>query len=365
MQAWLSWFPSVSLYAAYRLRAGRELFYKTAAKAVSCDRVVSTLACGAFVAGLVSIAWQPFSVAGPVLGLILVVAPFAWRAPRRHATLHGGIAIGLLATHQNLSWTTIGLVVANLVAAALLAIEQRLNRTRHFKSLYLGNTNIGSARLLRGHVEIAHLFLDTNLQWRANKVTATTKRVDRACRWLDNEARRYGVRVSFSHRQIEVADGQWAWELPNFENDYAGLQDFEMFLDRQLAASQWPEVEPVDNQPRWSRCLIVHVAGRTDERAFARPAFAGGGDRLTRVEYAIVAAGENAATIAHELLHLFGADDFYFDSRFRSGSYSGHIGKLLDSDNSHWLQRCVMFRTCVPLRELSVDDQTAQKIGWL
>ena len=160
MRAQISWYPLVSLRTVYRWSAGRELFYQTAAKAVAVDRIVSALALTALVAGVVCIATRPLTAAGPVWGLLLIVAPMAWRHARGRTLLYGCVAIGILATYRSLSAPLIGLVVANLLAAVLILIERRLHQQWMFKPLYLGNTNVGTARLLRGHVEIAHLFLE-------------------------------------------------------------------------------------------------------------------------------------------------------------------------------------------------------------
>ncbi len=365
MQAWLSWFPLAGLRTVYWWCAGRELFYQTAAKAAAVDGVVSALAFGAVLAGVVCIATQPLTVAGPVWGLLFVVALLAWRRERWRATLHGCVAIGLMATYRSLPWPIIGLIVTNLVGAALVSIELRLRQRLLFKPLRLGNTNVGSARLLRGQVEVAHLFLGTGRQWRSRDVRAAMKSVDRACHWLAEEGRRFGVRVDFTHRQIAAVVGGWQSEVPNSNNGYASIHDFERFLDRQLAAANWSQADPAGDVPRSNNCLMVHVAGWTDERAFAMPATDGRADCRPRVEYVIVGASDSAATLAHELLHLFGADDFYFDGQSDTGWYAGQLGQLLDAGRFQFLQRCVMFRSGIPLRELSVDDQTAQKIGWL
>jgi hypothetical protein len=365
MQTRISWHPLVSLRTVYWWSAGREMFYQTAAKAVAVDRVVSLLAMVALLAGVVCLATRPFTVAGPIWGLLFVVVPMAWQHAKGRALLHGCVAVGLMATYRNISAPIIALIVGNLLAASLIVIERRLHRQWLFKPLYLGNTNVGTARLLQGNVEIAHLFVGTTRPRRASHARATMKRVACACRWLVKEGRRFGMQVDFTHRQIAAMDGGWTTEAPSDKNGYAGILDFELFLDRQLAAANWPPAELADEDPRANRCLMVHVAGWTDERAFAMPTTDGRVDSRPKVEYALVGAGDNAATLAHELLHLFGADDFYFEGRYDQGWYAGQVGEMLDAGRFRFLERCVMFRSGVPLRELSVDDQTAQKIGWL
>ena len=62
---------------------------------------------------------------------------------------------------------------------------------------------------------------------------------------------------------------------------------------------------------------------------------------------------------AHEILHLFGADDFYF-----RGRVDGQWGEQLDNDRARFLSGCVMFDSDRPLEDLNIDEQTGQQIGW-
>jgi hypothetical protein len=365
MRLGLSWFPLTSLRAIYPWCAKRELFYRTAAKAGVVDRMVSTLTIVALVAGVACIATRPFMVAFPVTGLLLLVAPLAWLRERWRMRLHAATAIALLVTYTNLSWPILALIAINLFAAVLIVIEGGIRERGLFKPLHLGNTNIGSARLLRNNVEIAHFFLDTGRRWRDSRIRATMKKADRACRWLAKEGRRFGVRIDFANRKIPVTAELWTAPIPCIKNDYAGTRDFEHFLARQLAAANWPPVEAAGDETPTNYCLMVHVAGWADGRAYASPTWDGHNEHRQLVEYAIVAEHDSEAALAHELLHLFGADDFYFGGRFEKGWYAGQLGELLDSGRLRFLERCVMFHASVPLRELAVDDLTAQKIGWL
>ena len=114
-----------------------------------------------------------------------------------------------------------------------------------------------------------------------------------------------------------------------------------------------------------NRCLMVHVAGWTNERAFAvpcgacraEPAAASGVRRGGRVGHRGHACSRDTALVRRRRL--------LFQWPIDEGWYAGHVGELLDAGRFGFLERCVMFRSGVPLRELSVDDQTAQKIGWL
>jgi hypothetical protein len=364
MQHWPSRFPLLSLRALYWWGAGRELFYRTAAKAAIADRVASVLALMALGGGVVCIALRPLTESGPILMLLALVALVALSRESARVLVYLGVAVGLFATRRGFSWPIDGLAAANLLAAAFVMVEQWYRRRWTFKPMHLGNTNVGSARLLRGRVAIEHLFLASRPAWNARQVRASLKRTREATRWLSKEAQRFGVPVDFSHRRIEAASECWIAEVPHVENEYKGILEFERFLQRQLAITG-ESSETTSDDRATNRCLLVHVADWTNERAFAQPEIHGDTDGGPGVEYAVVGANESSATIAHELLHLFGADDYYFDGRYDAGLYSGQVGEWLDAARFGFLRRCVMFRSCESVRELSVDDQTAQKIGWL
>jgi hypothetical protein len=68
--------------------------------------------------------------------------------------------------------------------------------------------------------------------------------------------------------------------------------------------------------PLVSLRTVHRLSAERNERAFAMPTVDGRADWRPQVEYAVVGASNTAATFAHELLHLFGADDFYLDGRF-------------------------------------------------
>ena len=365
MQIRLSWFPLTILNVLYRWRRGREKFYRIAAKTVAFDRVVSLLALVTLLAGVACLATRPFTIAGPYWGLLVLLAPLAWQREQWRMLLHLGMAVALVSTFRSLSAHTIAIIVANLVAAALVVIEQRHRRRWMFKPMYLGNTNIGSAGLLRGRVAVAHLFLASRQSWSTNQIRKSMNRAHRATRWLSKEGRRFGASVDFSHSQIDVKNEYWIAEVPNLKNGYAGIREFELFLARQLAAADWRKDASTSDDSAANRCLLVHIVDWTNERAYAQPAISGRTDGRLGVEYAVVGANDSAATIAHELLHLFGADDYYFNGQFTSGSHAGQIGEWLDAARFGFLRRCVMFCSGATLRELAVDDQTAQKIGWL
>jgi hypothetical protein len=73
-------------------------------------------------------------------------------------------------------------------------------------------------------------------------------------------------------------------------------------------------------------------------------------------EYAVVGPPLSEAVYAHEVLHLFGADDFYMSAYNRD---EHEVRRDL-------LRRCIMFGDArETIDTLFVDDLTAQNIGWM
>lgn len=72
----------------------------------------------------------------------------------------------------------------------------------------------------------------------------------------------------------------------------------------------------------------------------------------------VIGAPHDASVIAHELLHLFGVDDFYLAVYFGESYREVPLRQQL-------LGRCIMFATHSGLSRSVVDDLTAQNIGWM
>lgn len=90
-------------------------------------------------------------------------------------------------------------------------------------------------------------------------------------------------------------------------------------------------------------------------RAYAVPDYVGKQRGSMQIEYCVVPYQSLPSAYVHELLHLFGADDYYSE-------YS----QTLDQLKCLFIFQSVMFYGgWLPLDELAVDDLTAQNIGWL
>jgi hypothetical protein len=253
---------------------------------------------------------------------------------------------------------------ASLAAAKLWsALFRRLDaieRSEAFRVLLqpmeTGRINAGSAKLLRGRVVVGHAFVDGPgvRAWSRARKRRVRRRADRAMAWLRQQASQHGVPLQFS-----------SLELGDIRLDSDGL-----------TTARWGPDDPIEllqqrDEKIWAaadkgklsamagdhRCVLVHGPQQLLDTSWARPAFAAVGlpyasrETSEQIEYAIVRETASATVHAHELLHLFGADDQY-------GEGANHDFR------GSFLQRSIMFSASGGLDQRVLDGTTAQLIGW-
>lgn len=243
-------------------------------------------------------------------------------------------------------------LVVLLIAASLLLNIEKQERARHsLRSFWIENINIGSAHTLRGHVLIGHLFLNQLQQtWDEGGVREVWEKICGATSWLERQAATYNVQVRITNQLVDNASISFDRPTPTHQNHFQFKQAFENALEpamaRLMAAVSSSEVK-VDNC-----CLMVHVLELV--RTYAVPTRVGMANAVTRgVEYCVCAAHAGSGSYAHEILHLFGADDFYAE-----------FHKRLQNYRHEFLKGSIMF-SCESLESVRVDELTAQNIGWL
>ena len=354
-------FPWSTLRLLVRLVGGRISFYQLVVPTYLLDGILSAVALTAFLGGLYEVSFAlPWAVR--ISLLVGIGTILAWRPGmvlgRCSAGMVGmALMLPLGATEPSLLTF---LVVSNFLTVLLLSFEYRAMRYLWFKPLTLSNVNVGSAKLLRGSVQIIQIFVETeSCPWKLSRMRSAIAKSKRACCWLTKEANRFSIPLSFQHLWLDERPCKYHGDIPSDSNDYSGRISFEGFLADCLEKYQ-RNVELDREEPTSDKniCLLVH-ASESMSTAYALPRSRGENTPSLDFEYAVVGAGTNAAVFAHEILHLFGADNFYFSGRFYGG-WSEH----LDLKRQAFLRRCVMFTADQSLSELCVDDQTGQKIGW-
>jgi len=230
------------------------------------------------------------------------------------------------------------------------------------KPLLLDSIDVGTATVLRGRVLLMHMFIDTpRRRWRPRTRKKVERSVNTAGGWLIDSAKNYSVDLRLEHVFVNASRVCYEGVNPCMANDYAERSEFELFLREQIQACDSNCADSVgrDLLVRVNRCLVVHVAESIGQTAFAVPALRRRSPNLCGVEYAVVGKWNNAAIYAHEILHLFGADDF------RRAKYNVAGGAEWDEMSESLLRRSIMFDGYVPLEQVVVDELMAQCVGWM
>jgi len=242
--------------------------------------------------------------------------------------------------------------------ALLLLISFRI-----FPQSYAYDTaNAGTAKILTGNTYVLICFIsDRNNQWRNNEKMNAIAKYNEATGWLKTQARNYGVRIDFesgtygldsdiklNYIEYGTASGNEDVEIVSTVLNQLGYYNDLSFYD-------W-----VLNNTNCSNALVLlYVKGAGI--GYAIPQYQYGNNELLYMEgivlYDRFPDGQNgtSASIAHEILHLFGAWDLYatFQQTKEAESYA-----RMHFPNS------IMLRVSHNINELTVDPLTAWRIGW-
>ncbi len=252
----------------------------------------------------------------------------------------------------------------------LWRLERREAKFHRLKPFSIYNINVGCARVLRGNVGVGHLFIGEGLgrSWTRTRRKKVLQRATVATRWIQGQAEVHGVTVAFDH-EVVSPDLDLSWPLPSDANDYQTLMELRRLV-RGATAGFRAKNEEVEV------CFLVHSFRKL--RSYAVPALLGDrpvkteeeinpderqGERPDEhredgeevvLEFAVMGPGANPGAHAHELLHMFGADDYY-----KTFSSMDQIFK------ERFIQRSIMFNCgAIPLEKSVISALTAQNIGW-
>jgi hypothetical protein len=228
---------------------------------------------------------------------------------------------------------------------------------------------------LRGRVVLVSLFVGADgVGWSEEEVARHLAALDRAARWMEQEAGRYGASLGVGTAdvyfqvdgettpEVEMVIAQSGGEVGLFEADMTvraltlmsraaaelGFRDAVDFV--QEVAARLPGATPA-----W--LLHLRLAGRSFAVPLDRTELDGVGLAFCHARQAnfteplIRPPAPRAAVLAHEVLHLFGAQDKYGWplSHFPPRSVTRRDVMRLDTER---------------LSELRVDPLTAGELGW-
>jgi hypothetical protein len=238
--------------------------------------------------------------------------------------------------------------------------------------------DVGSAKRLAGRCVVFQVFVGP--QWQPEEKRRAQRAVRAACDWLEQQATAHGISLRLItgpeavcvlesvRRPAHSLTRPDRWHAYCEEEDRARreLEALRPAWEKELAQRVAQLEEPADNY-----CLVAHLPHR--RTGFAMPAR---NDLEMERRLEVCACGRKSAArvYAHELLHLFGAPDLYFDpwrvlrpeeatddwqKRFEHEIVTGgcEIFRLYFSDS-------IMGSASSNLARLTVDPITARAIGW-
>jgi hypothetical protein len=304
------------------------------------------------------------------------LASVAWSA-RLIGSLLVLPAIWLAAAYSLTRWHVIPLAsvfLAGFLTLLLYSTIRRFSRVWRDVDLY----HVGSAKELAGRGAIFQVFLGED--WQPQDRKRCMRAVRQACDWLEEKAREHGVSLDLvtGPKDLLWLD-DWVmracvltrpnrWRAYRYEEDRL-VQRLET-LRPHLEEIVSERVKALPVKPDHV-CLITHVPG--PDIGLALPA-RNDLHLVSELEICCCGRGSTASIYAHELLHLFGASDLYFDPwsvLTRAGEMDP--ARMRREQQLAWsgfeafrgyFSNSIMCGPLSSLNRLTVDPITARAVGW-
>ncbi len=193
--------------------------------------------------------------------------------------------------------------------------------------------NSGASLKLVGNVRILTVFVeDKTSKWDDASKSQFWRNLNTAIEEITKSAASYGVRLNLQHSYFDMSvpashKGDWKSYFPEFfhRKSISELQDY---YEKSLCSDETPFIFVFNRQDRgYASSDKAHDGYDTDE-------------------YSVVFKPFNVYTIIHELLHQFGARDYYFPQWVADIAVKYYPSSVMLSLNNH------------------IDDLTAYLIGW-
>ena len=164
---------------------------------------------------------------------------------------------------------------------------------------YRPSFNVGKAKRLYGRVKVyPHFVDDPESSWTQERITEVKNTVlIPGLRFIEEKAKEWGVTLEF--KLCSPSDSMTVKISEPITDVDEGYLDYMLFVDRAYKFKA-PYMNTTEDSVH---ILLVNKEGRS----FSVPDYMGNRDEWT----VIFACDERDVTVAHEVLHLFGADDFY------------------------------------------------------
>lgn len=234
---------------------------------------------------------------------------------------------------------------------------------------YREHYGLGVCHSLEGNQTIALFFVDDEeSSWDSEQIVAFTNRIIiPALEFLQNQAKQWGVDLSFQIKRYSTAlsDG------PDMIYDGSVIKDLSISGSTKDIPKQIATIFGFGSELELFKALVEEYESESiiplmlinkDGTAYARNQLSE--QIVDGIEHAVIFAdpldspngfwkysNRRAATTAHEILHLFGAEDYYIDPDRLRLAEKFYIDDIMLMDN-------------YSLSKLKIDKATAYYIGW-
>ncbi|MBQ2096813.1 MAG: hypothetical protein II480_01445 [Bacteroidales bacterium] len=233
----------------------------------------------------------------------------------------------------------------------------------HIGDSFANTWNVGSAKKLSGKIYVLEIWLTRpGTSWKTNDMGTVQYKINNALAWLQRMAARYSVAVDFEVGSYHGNGGGIG--MPNLPRSYDDCVNQPLLLPRALQVigyadviqcyNQIKEISGIDNifviilinNDGWSNAYQFSTLHATNH---FRDYF------LESVNLFITDDGEptNGQTIAHEILHLFGAWDMY----------GGQVSPEADKWANENYPDEIMLQVSSQLDDLTISPLTAWLVG--
>lgn len=211
------------------------------------------------------------------------------------------------------------------------------------------NYRMGNNCDLKGDVDVKLFFVnDDESEWTDKEIERVTQNsIMPALEFLKDEAKSYGVQLNFSVQSFFEEQQYHGIINKNLRNG-GSTKDVLIQAAKHLGYNSVLAMDGDLREKNGGREVIYLTLVNKDGISFARNQIARG--NIGHIEHCVIFAPFDDSTVAHEILHLFGAEDYYDGERLDVAR------KLYPLD--------IMLLETHSLSLLKVGDATAFSIGW-
>ncbi len=229
---------------------------------------------------------------------------------------------------------------------------------------YSNSWNVGSAKKLEGRIYLLEVWLtEPSTQWNYSEMCAIQQSINEATAWMVRLAARYGKEVSFTTGTF-AGDSYKGVQMPNLPRSYAEAAEDGMLLAKALHQIGYSDNMQCYNQLCNSyNCnnvvvlVMINNSGWSCANNFSLGhAIYGYQNYFLENAYIFTSSSGHqvsSQTIAHELMHMFGAWDMY----------GGQVSQSAGNWAARYYPYEIMYQISSPLSQLDISPLNAWLTG--